>query len=39
MPAANLNAYDLLLRAQELEYESTEEGLLAALDCLKEACD
>ena len=36
-PAANLNAYDLLLRAQQLEYEFTEESLAAALDRLKEA--
>jgi TolB-like protein/Flp pilus assembly protein TadD len=36
-PAANLNAYDLLLRAQQLEYECTEESLAAALGCLKEA--
>ena len=36
-PAANLNAYDLLLRAQQLEYECTEESLAAALVCLKEA--
>jgi len=37
MPAANLNADDLLRRAQEFEYECTEEGLAAALGCLKEA--
>ena len=36
-PAANLDAYDLLLRAQQLEYECTEEGLAAALGCLKDA--
>jgi hypothetical protein len=32
-PAANLDAYDLLLRAQQLEYEFTEESLTAALGC------
>lgn len=36
-PAANLDAYDLLLRAQQLEYECTEESLSAALGCLKDA--
>ena len=36
-PAANLDAYDLLLRAQQHEYEYTEEGLVAAMGCLKEA--
>ena len=36
-PAANVDAYDLLLRAQQLEYECTEESLAAALGCLKEA--
>ena len=36
-PAANLDAYDLLLRAQQLEYECTEESLTAALGCLKDA--
>jgi TolB-like protein len=36
-PAASLDAYDLLLRAQQLEYECTEESLTAALGCLKEA--
>ena len=34
-PAANLDAYDLLLRAQQLEYEFTEESLAAALGCLQ----
>jgi TolB-like protein len=34
-PAANLDAYDLLLRAQQLENEFTEESLAAALRCLK----
>ena len=37
-PAANLDAYDLLLRAQQHEYECTEEGTRsAALGCLKDA--
>jgi TolB-like protein len=36
-PAANLDAYDLLLRAQQLEYAYTEESLAGALSCLKEA--
>jgi tetratricopeptide (TPR) repeat protein len=36
-PAANLDAYDLMLRAQQLEYEFTEESLAAALRCLTEA--
>src|SRR4029077_4571642 len=36
-PAANLDAYDLLLRAQQLKYEFTEESLAAALCCLKQA--
>ena len=36
-PAANLDAYDLLLRAQQLEYEFTDESLRAALDCLNQA--
>jgi TolB-like protein len=36
-PAANLEAYDLLLRAQQLEYEFTEESLVEAIDCLKQA--
>jgi TolB-like protein/Tfp pilus assembly protein PilF len=36
-PATNLDAYDLLLRAQQLENEFTEESLAAALRCLKEA--
>ena len=33
----NLDAYDLLLRAQQLEYDYTEESLSAALPCLKQA--
>jgi TolB-like protein/Flp pilus assembly protein TadD len=36
-PAANLDAYDLLLRAQQLEYEFSEESLASALGCLKRA--
>jgi len=35
--AANLDAYDLLLRAQQLEYEFTAESLAAALYCLEQA--
>ncbi len=30
-PATNLDAYDLFLRAQQLEYEFTAESLAAAL--------
>jgi TolB-like protein/class 3 adenylate cyclase len=36
-PPANFDAYDLLLRAQQLWYEFTEESLAAALLCLKKA--
>jgi TolB-like protein/Tfp pilus assembly protein PilF len=36
-PAANLDAYDLLLRAQQLEYEFTEQSLAGALQYLKQA--
>src|SRR5580765_2062503 len=36
-PAANLDAYDLLLRAQQRAYEFTEESLAAALRCLEQA--
>jgi len=36
-PAANLDAYDLLLRAQGLEYEFTRESLAAAVRCLEQA--
>ena len=36
-PAANLDAYDLLLRAQQLEYEFTAQSLTDALHCLKQA--
>ena len=32
-----LDAYDLVLRAQGLEYEFTAEGMMAALDCLTQA--
>ena len=35
--SANLDAYDLLLRAQQLEYEFAEESLASALGCLKQA--
>ena len=31
----NLDAYDLLLRAQQLEYEFTEQSLTAAIECLE----
>jgi TolB-like protein/class 3 adenylate cyclase len=34
---ANFDAYDLLLRAQQLWYEFTEESITAALLCLKKA--
>jgi tetratricopeptide (TPR) repeat protein len=36
-PAANLKAYDLTLRAHQLEYEFTKESLAAALHRLTEA--
>ena len=36
-PAANLDAYDLLLRAQQFEYEFTEASVLSALRCAQEA--
>jgi TolB-like protein/cytochrome c-type biogenesis protein CcmH/NrfG len=36
-PATSLDAYDLLLRAQQLEYEFTRESFEAALRCLKQA--
>jgi TolB-like protein len=35
--APDLDAYDLLLRAQALEHEFTEASLAAALDCLERA--
>ena len=36
-PAKSLDAYDLLLRAQQLEYEFTRESFDAALRCLEQA--
>jgi TolB-like protein len=36
-PATNLDAYDLLLQAQQLEYEFTAASLSAALACLDKA--
>jgi TolB-like protein/Flp pilus assembly protein TadD len=36
-PADNFDAYDLLLRAQQLEYEFTVESLMTALRYLKQA--
>ena len=36
-PAASLDAYDLLLRAQQLEYEFTAESLRSAIRCLEQA--
>jgi TolB-like protein/Flp pilus assembly protein TadD len=36
-PTANLDAYDLFLRAQQLEYEFMEESLAAALHHLRQA--
>ncbi|MBI3758775.1 MAG: adenylate/guanylate cyclase domain-containing protein, partial [Deltaproteobacteria bacterium] len=36
-PVANLDAYDLLLRAQQLEYEFTAESFDAALRCSEQA--
>lgn len=38
-PAANLNAYDHLLRAQQLEYEFTDDSLNAAIRHCKRALD
>jgi TolB-like protein/Tfp pilus assembly protein PilF len=35
--AINLDAYDLMLRAQQLEHEFTDDSLSAALGCLKDA--
>ena len=35
-PVANLDAYNLLLRAQQLEYEFSQESFDAALRCLEE---
>jgi TolB-like protein/Tfp pilus assembly protein PilF len=36
-PARDFTAYDLLLRAQSLEYQYTEESLATALRCLNDA--
>jgi TolB-like protein/tetratricopeptide (TPR) repeat protein len=36
-PVSNLDAYDLMLRAQQLEYEFTEQSLAEALRCLEQA--
>jgi tetratricopeptide (TPR) repeat protein len=36
-PEPDFGAYDLLLRAQALEYEFTEESLAAAIRCLEQA--
>ncbi len=36
-PAKNFNAYDLLLRAQQLEYELTDESLSQAIDYCRQA--
>ncbi len=36
-PATDLDAYDLLLRAQQLEYEFTPDSLATAIDYLKRA--
>jgi hypothetical protein len=36
-PAANLDAYDLFLRALQLEHEFTEQSLTAALRYLRQA--
>src|SRR5262245_651952 len=36
-PAADLNAYDLVLRAQQLEREFTNESLTAAIQCTQQA--
>jgi TolB-like protein/Flp pilus assembly protein TadD len=36
-PAANLHAYDLLLRAQQLEHEFTAESLATAIRCTEQA--
>jgi adenylate cyclase len=38
-PAGNLNAYDLLLRAQQSIYEWTAESVEAAMRCLQQALD
>ena len=36
-PATSLDAYDLLLRAQQLEYEFSDESYAAAIRCLEQA--
>src|SRR5262249_49136938 len=36
-PVTNLDAYDLLLRAQQFEHEFTAEGLAAAIRCTRQA--
>src|SRR5262249_39572899 len=36
-PASNLDAYDLMLRAQQLEYEFTEQSLAQAIRYLEQA--
>jgi TolB-like protein/predicted Zn-dependent protease len=36
-PAASLDAYDLVLRAQQLEHEFTAESLVAAIGCTERA--
>jgi TolB-like protein len=36
-PAANLDAYDLLLRAQQLAYKFTEQSLAEAIRCAEQA--
>jgi tetratricopeptide (TPR) repeat protein len=38
-PAANLNAYDHFLRAQQLEYEFTDDSLKAAIGHLRQAIE
>ena len=38
-PAANLDAYDLYLRALQLEYEFTEDSLNEAIRCLERAVE
>src|SRR5262245_36158815 len=36
-PAADLNAYELLLRAQQLHYQYTEDAFAAAIPCLHQS--
>jgi len=38
-PASNLSAHDLLLRAQQHEYEFTEQSLASAVRCLEQALE